>query len=78
MEINVRAMPTQLVFNEYWTEILQEILYLLMQDLKCHQDEPYFDSYQSKIQLFLRRLYKSKMSLNNKIIIKKVIQTIKI
>lgn len=52
--------------NEFWSLFLEELFFLLLRDLKCHVHQPYFSDYCSKVIIFLKRLYKSKMSLSSK------------
>lgn len=69
--LNIKSQDIFMMNNKFWDDLLKNLLSLIIRHLSHHVSSPYFQDYSFSIYKFLKRLYKSNLSMEKKQIIKK-------
>ena len=71
--LNIKSQDMFIMNNKFWDDLLKNLLSLIIRHLSHHVSSPYFQDYSNSIYKFLKRLYKSNLSMEKKQMIKKVL-----
>jgi len=72
-EIHFRCAKENYENNKYWEDLTSELLYVLAKHISLNQNAPYFDTLLNVPLRLLKRLYKSKMPLDRKVNVKRIV-----
>jgi hypothetical protein len=73
-EINFRCVKENFENNKYWEDLTSELLCVLAKHISLNQNAPYFDTMLNVPVRLLKRLYKSKMPLDRKVNVKRLVE----